>query len=356
MNITQYLSIEKKEINRRIVFHIKNVKKQFQNVSRVNNDSFDKLQLFSIGGKGVRGGLFIATAELFGFTNRKILLDIAATVEILHAALLIHDDIMDNDQTRRGNTSLYAEYIPVGKSIGSENSVDFGKSMGICMGDISFFIGLSIFQKTLQNSKIEQKDELYKIIFQELITVCLGQMDDISFGHSTKIPDIQNIISMYTFKTAHYTFSLPFVLAATLTNRSQKIKNSLEKIGVNIGILFQIKDDEIGLFSTQKTIGKPIGSDIRENKKTILRSFLENKINKNEKNDIEAITKKSKLSSQDIQIVLSLYEKYNAKEFIKKTIKNYYENTLASIQTLSVSEEHKKSFLHLTDYVVERTS
>lgn len=356
MNISSYLSTEKKEINQRIVFHIKGMKKQYKQVSTINNDTFDKLASFAIGGKGVRGGLFIITAELLGFTNKKLLVDIAATLEILHASLLIHDDIMDNDLLRRGNTSIYAQYIPVGREIGTDSPVDFGKSMGICIGDIGFFIALDILRKTLQQSELQKKDELYGIIFQELVTVGIGQMDDITFSHSKKIPKIENIISMYTFKTAHYTFSLPFVLAAILTNQSKQVMETLEKIGIDIGILFQIKDDEIGLFSVENKIGKPIGSDIRENKKTILRAFLENKMTRNEKKAIQTLTKKSELSPQDIQMVLALLKKYDVKKYTEKIIKNYYLSISKSIQTLSISETYKKLLRDLTDYVVERTS
>ena len=356
MDIKNFLSKEKNKINQRINFHLENAKEQFKNVSKVNYDVFERLKLFSTGGKGVRGGLFIATAELFEFTQKQILLDIAASLEILHASLLIHDDIMDNDQIRRGNSSIYAEYIPVGQAIGSANPLDFGKSMGICIGDIGFFVALNIFQDAIKKINIKQQSKLYKIIFQELIAVGLGQMDDIRFSHANTIPKTKDILSMYTFKTAHYTFSLPFVLAAVLTNQSIPVTKALEQIGMNIGILFQIKDDEIGLFSTENNIGKPIGSDIRENKKTLLRAFLENKMNNNEKKDLRIIIKKKNISHTSIQTVIQLLKKYGVKKFTEKIINDYYLQITSAISTASISKEHKKMILNLTNYVVERTS
>ena len=161
---------------------------------------------------------------------------------------------------------------------------------------------------------------------------------------------------MYTFKTAHYTFSLPFVLAAVLTNQSIPVTKALEQIGMNIGILFQIKDDEIGLFSTENNIGKPIGSDIRENKKTLLRAFLENKMNNNEKKDLRIIIKKKNISHTSIQTVIQLLKKYEVKKFTEKIINDYYLQITSAISTASISKEHKKMILNLTNYVVERTS
>ena len=356
MDIKQFLQTEKTKINERIYFHLDQAKRKFKKVSTINNDCFERVQLFATGGKGVRGGLFIATAELFGFTNKKLLLDIGATLEILHASLLIHDDIIDNDPTRRGNPSIYSQYIPVGKSIGSDNPENFGKAIGICIGDIGFFIALDIFRKTVTEINSKNHNALYELLFQELITVVLGQMDDITFSHAEKFPKTDDIISMYTFKTAHYTFSLPFILAAVLTNQSEQTKNTLEEIGVDIGILFQIKDDEIGLFSTEAAIGKPIGSDIRENKKTILRAFLETNMDNNDRKKLEIIIKKTKLSSDNIKTVLHLLKKYDIKNVTETFIKKYYSRATKAINTLNISKEHKNLLLNLTNYVVERAS
>ncbi len=355
-DIKEYLLKEKKRINERIALHIDNQKKELKHVSSSTNDTFERLKVFAQGGKGIRGGLFMAAAQMFGYKDNKILLNIAATLEILHASLLIHDDIMDNDEIRRGNTSIYAQYIPVGKSIGANKPVNFGKSMGICIGDIGFFIALNIFQATIKNIHIPNRDKLYKILLQELMTVGIGQMDDVRFSAREQMPSINEIISMYTYKTAHYTFSLPFVLAATLTNESKEIIDKVENLGIDIGILFQLKDDEIGLFSTENTIGKPIGSDVRENKKTVLRAFLDKNMNQKEKDELKIIIAKPSFESADIQTVRNVLHKYNVKKYLDELNKKHYSHATSIIRSLPVSQDNKDLLLDLTDYVIERTS
>ncbi len=353
-DIKNILSNYKSAINERILEHISEQKKLVGLVGTTSIEALDRLGKFSLGGKGVRGSLSMLSAEMFGFDKKDILLDIAACLEILQASLLIHDDIMDNDLTRRGNPSLFAQYIKNGKEIEANDPLHYGRSMGICIGDIGFFIALTVASNALNSHP--QKDKALSLLYKELTIVGLAQMDDITFASSKSFPDTRDILRMYLYKTAHYTFSLPLSLGAVITNQSDKTIEQMEKLGEHIGLLFQLKDDEIGIYSSEEKIGKPIGSDLRENKKTLFRTLLETKLTPQEQNIMNTLSQKEHIEKKDLSVYLSLLEKYNIKQEVEQIGKEHSQNAEYIVNNLEVEKKHKDVITELITFVTNRTS
>lgn len=329
----------KKNINVRISNHFSKDKDLFNAIGSSSEEALQRLEQFSHGGKGVRGGLFLLSAEIFGFKEENISFDIAAVLEILQASLLIHDDIMDNDFVRRGNPSVFAQYIKNGEKIQTTDSLSYGKSMAICVGDIGFFIAMQIAHNALVNHK--NRDALLELLHKELIIVGLAQMDDVTFAANKEVPSTEEILNMYLYKTAHYTFSLPLTLGGIIGNQNSDTISQLEKLGEHLGLLFQLKDDELSVYGDEKITGKPVGSDIRENKKTILRALLTQKIG-------EKII--------DPTEYLSLLEQHNIRGEIEKIMREYQTQAETIIEHLPISNEYKKTLLHLTTFVADRNS
>jgi geranylgeranyl diphosphate synthase type I len=234
-----------------------------------------------------------------------------------------------------------------------DNPLDYGKAMGICIGDIGFFIALDICSDVLENHPY--KKEVMALLYQELIIVGLAQMDDVTFASTPNMPPTEQILRMYLYKTAHYTFSLPLSLGAILTGKSQEIVKDMEKLGENMGLLFQIRDDEIGVFFDTKKIGKPIGSDLRENKKTLIRALLEHKATPKEKKILENFHKKE-ITDKDIEIYQDLLFKYNIQAEITKLCRKYVDTSEKLINTLNIPSENKNLLYELISYVSTRTS
>ncbi len=353
-DIKNILGSYKREINERIIEHISEQKRIVGAVGTTSSEGLNRLGEFSLGGKGVRGSLSILSAEMFGFDKKNILLDIAACLEILQASLLIHDDIMDNDLTRRGNPSLFAQYIKNGEEIKANDPVHYGRSMGICIGDIGFFIALTIANNALNNH--QQKDKVLSLLYKELTIVGLAQMDDITFASSKNFPETKDILRMYLYKTAHYTFSLPLSLGAVITKQSDKTIEQMEKLGEHIGLLFQLKDDEIGIYSSEEKIGKPIGSDLRENKKTIFRTLLETKLTPQEQNTMDTLSQKEHIEKNDLSVYLSLLEKYNIKQEVEYIGHEHSQKAEYIINNLEVEKKYKDLLQQLVIFVTHRTS
>jgi geranylgeranyl diphosphate synthase type I len=109
---------------------------------------------------------------------------------------------------------------------------------------------------------------------RELVAVGLAQMNDIALAVDLSRALPADIINLYRYKTARYTFSLPMTSGALLAGQEEEVVRSLEKLGEVLGIIFQIKDDELGVYGRTSRTGKPVGNDIQEGKKTLFVFYL----------------------------------------------------------------------------------
>jgi geranylgeranyl diphosphate synthase type I len=242
---------------------------------RVNgwaSDFLDRLARFGDRGKMIRGCLVFRSYHLFRRDAPPDLARAAAAVEILQSSLLIHDDIMDRDRFRRGARTIYSQYEELAAERGARDAHHIGQSMGICGGDIGYFLAFELL------SSIGDPDVRSDIIdrwARELVAVGLAQMDDIALTAAPADAGAEDIINLYRFKTARYTFSLPLVTGALLAAQPGEVLKSLEVLGEVLGIIFQIKDDELGLYGETERTGKPVGKDVQEGKRTLFAFHLQ---------------------------------------------------------------------------------
>ncbi|HEX8965558.1 MAG TPA: polyprenyl synthetase family protein [Patescibacteria group bacterium] len=286
---------------------------EFIDASLLTKETYKRLLEFSTSGKLVRGSLvlFIYENEKKEITQEAIAT--AAALELIHSSFLIHDDIMDQDHKRRGQDTIYEQYIQSGIQNNFIDAKQYGQSLGICVGDLGYFLGFELLSQYASTI-------VTNFCSKEFSKVTLAQMQDVYNGYTNSELSEETILHVYKFKTGRYTFSVPFVVGCLLANKSKDIK-LLETIGEDLGILFQLKDDELGIFGTEEVIGKSIGGDIKENKKTIIRKKLYEKINANEEKNIKNIFGNKNASNKDIEFVLDLIKKYN----IKKDIEIFWE-------------------------------
>lgn len=267
-------------------------------------------------GKGLRGSLAIISNEIFENNvniKRKTVVELASFFEIIHSSLLIHDDIMDNDERRRNKLTIHRQFQLIFKDKILPKKNYLGHSLGINLGDIGFFIAFKI----LNMINIEEKTRLILCDFiqNELIKVGLAQMDDVIFSQTKEEPSLDKILKIYLFKTGRYTFVMPVISILIIKNYPLEIVKSVERILEYLGIIFQITDDQIGLLSSKT--GKDIGSDIRENKKTVIRYFIFN--NKKIPDNIKIIFGQ-KITAFNLKQIQEIYFKYRIDQKIKNLI------------------------------------
>jgi geranylgeranyl diphosphate synthase type I len=234
---------------------------QQEQLSTINfwgKDSIDKLLPFVTSGKSIRGGLVLFAYESCGGTDTQKALLAAGAIELIHSGLLIHDDIMDQDSLRRGKPSIYTQYETLPNVT---NPKHFGTSMGINLGDLCFFLGFNMLAQSAPT--------LMPMATEEFSKVVMGQMQDVAGGQIQRKLSADEVISIYRYKTARYTFSVPLMVGSTLALADQAIISRLEHLGEAMGLLFQIRDDELNASGDSEISGKSTGSDVANHKQTI---------------------------------------------------------------------------------------
>lgn len=267
---------------------------EFSNVNDWPDYSFDLLEDFVSRGKMMRGGLCVLFAQALG-ASRDDAVRAGAALELFQAGILVHDDIMDEDELRRGKAAIHAQLT-------SEFGESFGLGGGICVGDICMFLSFRLLNTV-------GSPQLVELLSREAASLGFGQMQDVFLGRSQESVELDDILRVYRYKTARYTFCLPLLLACSLAQRDD-LFDEVCLFGEHIGVSFQIRDDVLGLFGSSDETGKPVGADIREDKKTVVRLELLRLAEGDDEDWLRSVFG-SEVSSEDVDRVVSLAKKYD---------------------------------------------
>jgi len=331
---------------------------QAEELSRINSwgrDACERLAGFCLGGKTIRGGLTVLAGQMFGFADTEEAIKAGAAVELLQAAFLIHDDIMDRDAMRRGEPSLFQQYQNLGQKKEFGDALHFGESMGICVGDISFFLVVQILSQLNVSPAICRR--LTELSAREIISTCTAQMQDVYWGYSDKAKDEQEILDLYIHKTGRYTFSLPLSVGAVLAEQPEETLSMLQKIGEHMGIVFQIKDDELSLYGDEADTGKPVGSDVKEGKTTLFKHTLFRRASAQEREQLDTLFGSRTLTTSGLQYIRELLDSYGIREELEKVARRHAEQARSLVGSLAgAGEAFRGILLELPVYLLTRTS
>lgn len=322
-------------------------------VNVLGKDVLHRLVDFSKQGKMLRGGLVSLACELFNGQAAFDCIALGASLELFQSALLIHDDIMDRDVVRRGNPSVYHQYALQSGEWGLHDPGHTGEALGICAGDIAFFTAFEIISSTSLSDAV--KNRLVGLCSRELSYVGVAQMVDVLWGSDGKVPAPEDVLNLYIYKTGRYTFSLPLIIGGIAAGQEQGTVLILENIGTALGVLFQLKDDELGIFGDEKKLGKPIGSDIKEGKKTLFYIYLLRKVNEAEQNRLLRIFGNQHASGEEIEYVRDLMENLGLREQVSNDAARFIEEAKREIGKLNGANKNARRVLEeLVEYSTTR--
>lgn len=314
---------------------------------------FSDISLSAQRGKGIRGSLVLFILEAFGKKINNDALLLALSLEYYHNALLIHDDIMDHDDLRRGFPSAHYHYQLLAKGKGVKDIKDFGNSMAICLGDASIFAA-QFFLAKIKGLDTKNYRSLIELLGKEFIKVGLGQAQDLAFTNYATLPSFKEVMEMYNHKTARYTFSLPLMAGAMLAGKDRDIIKSLDKLGLALGFIFQLSDDNLSLYGDSQKTGKALGNDIRENKKTLYRVMLHEKASKVDQVLIESIFSKGRANKKDVETIKKLIYKYQINLDIDKLMDSYVAQAQKHSANLKIEKQFLKMMAELITFLKTR--
>jgi geranylgeranyl diphosphate synthase type I len=290
-------------------------------VNDLQKDAITHIQTFAQSGKTIRGSLILFAVALTGNDPQKYIA-IAAGLELIHSGLLIQDDVMDNDELRRGELAVHKQYQDIYKD------VRVSESMAANVADLCFFYGFEL---------LAAQPQVLAMVNQELARVVAGQMHDVVAPVAGRTFTQEEILQLYTNKTGRYTFSLPLMMGAHVAGATEQTLQTLEQLGEHIGLVFQIRDDELNLIGDPAKTGKSVGSDLDNGKQTLLAFYLQNN-NEWEEVKTNATVYLNSKTQHDINTLLAQYTT-KAKELIN---------------TLQIDDAHKQTLVKLADFVKTR--
>ena len=282
------------------------------------------------GGKRIRPLLTLASAKLCGYKDGSRDINLAACIELIHNATLLHDDVIDNSKLRRGNKTA--------------NSV-WGNQSSILVGDY-------LFSRCFEMMVEDGSQEILKLLSSTSSRIAQGEV--LQLEHKGEIDLLEetyfNIINM---KTAAL-FSAAGKVGACLGNKSKKEKDALESYGKNLGLAFQIADDALDYFSSKTIFGKEIGKDKYERKTTLPLIIIFQRGNNDERSFLKEIFKKKKRNEDDFSETLALINKYKAVEASFKRAE-YFVNVSYDALGIFQNSEEKKVLQNLTEFSLNRS-
>ncbi|MEW6101700.1 MAG: polyprenyl synthetase family protein [Candidatus Omnitrophota bacterium] len=291
-------------------------------------------------GKRIRPALF--AAAYLGFKKRAPagFFTTALSLELLHDFMLVHDDIIDKSEMRRGKPSMHSllsNYLKRHK--GAKFT---GEDLAIIIGDVMYAMALDAFGSVKEDPRRKEKT-LKKLIQAAFYTGC-GEFSELLLG----LKDIgkvtkEDIYKIYDFKTANYTFASPLSMGATLAGAGDKEIKLLFNYGINLGRAFQIKDDIIGIFSKTRETGKSNLTDLKEAKRTLLIWYAYNHTNKAGKTLIEKIMAGSNFTNALLSKARKVIKESAAVEYAKKEITSLLHKSEGLIKASRLKPAFKES-------------
>ena len=281
-------------------------------------------------GKRLRALLTLGSAKLCKYLKGGRDINLAACVELIHTATLMHDDVIDVSSVRRGKKTI--------------NSI-WGNQSSILVGD---YLLSRCFEMMVEDGNLE----VLKLLSSTSSKIAQGEI--LQLQHKGDIDMLEETyLKIISTKTA-VLFSASTKVGAILANKKNNEKDALEFYGKNLGLTFQIADDILDYNSELKLFGKKIGNDFYEGKITLPVILLSQQINNIEKQSLKDIFKKNKRSENDLKFTLDLILKYKIIKQCYKKAEHFISLASSSLSIFPDSEE-KKVLENLTTFSLERS-
>lgn len=294
-----------------------------------------RIQEFSTAGKGLRGALVLAHHNLYAGKDPRQAHAAAIAVELFHSGILIMDDIIDTDDLRRGLPTMHKQLENLDEHRLPDSKK--GESFAICVGLITTYLAQELFSVICDKEVIKKMSHMYVITgFAEMKEL----LNDTNPDSGKK-----EIFDVYVNKTGKYTISMPSMIGAMLGGASQEDVNLLEDIGIDAGILFQLKDDMLEIEGSTEEIGKSIKTDITMNNKTYPRLILEDACSKEELKKL-ALIYGTKPTDEEVEFIRFLHKKYRTRDVLENTSKKYITRAKEKLDKLKINNPHLLFLLH----------
>lgn len=310
-----------------------------------------RLKKNTTGGKRFRPQMVLTAYTALGGTDLESAAHVGASFELLHTALIVHDDVIDRDFVRRGIPNVSGSYRDIAQTAGLSIPTAEHRGMGVAVvaGDLALSGAFRLMDRT--HADTETRDRLLALLDDAIFASAAGELIDIDFSLYTGVPTVDEIVHMERLKTAVYSFEAPLQAGAILAGATPEVVSALGEFGRNIGISYQVVDDLLGVFGTEESTGKTTIGDLREGKRTAIIAFA---AATPEWAQLQQLVGKHNLSENEATQVKATLEAIGARAFTEKLAANYAEKAAAALAVDCVPAALRERLQPVIATVLER--
>ncbi len=271
--INSELTAFRERIDQALQSQLDNLEKEISFIAKtaIHEPAFHSLRQVSAGGKRMRPFLVSKMYELCADTKSfETLETICVAVELFHIFCLIHDDVIDKADLRHNAKTIHTELLDQRYRKRGVEGAHLANSQAILIGDVLFNTVYQLFSESIVSSA--NQSQLLKHFSMMVQEVCVGQIIDVDLMHDDQ-PEPRELVTKNRLKTAYYSIVRPLQLGVLLTGQETDL-DTLEKIGVEIGMMYQLQDDLLDISAASETSGKTRYTDIVQGQPTFISMYI----------------------------------------------------------------------------------
>lgn len=286
------------------------------------------------------------------------LLAVASSLDLLHVSALVHDDLIDDADTRRGLPAAHKRFEEFHARLGGRGSrTEFGVSSAILLGDMLLMWSIEL----ADGSGAPGLSRARPLLSRMRAEVTAGQFLDVSAQYEVTGADgfaqeLEVARRVLEYKSARYSIRRPAQIGAALGGADEALLAALGEFGSVLGRAFQLRDDVLGVYGDPAITGKPYGGDIREGKRTVLVLTALAEASPAEAAELDALLGAPGLSDADVTLAAGIIESSGAKAHVESLIEGSFTHALAVLDGATMTSEGRTALAGLAERSVRRAS
>ena len=286
----------------------------------------------------------------------------AAALEVFHAAALVHDDIMDNSDTRRGMPAVHKRFQRLHREGGwGGSSLGFGQAAALLLGDLLLGwsdelldLGLSRLGRT--GARAAARAEFTTMRTEVTAGQYLDILDERAWQSRPETEMLSRAQQVVVYKSAKYSVEAPLAIGATMGGAAPEQLAALRDFGLPLGVAYQLRDDLLGVFGDPEVTGKPAGDDLREGKRTVLIAVARAKLPGNARRVLDDLLGDPELDDQQVGMLQASIRQCGAVDDVERLIDHNVQQAVSAMADAPLSVTAREQLIRLTDTVTRRTA
>jgi geranylgeranyl diphosphate synthase type I len=285
---------------------------------------------------------------------------VAGALEIFHAAALIHDDIIDNSDTRRGAPAAHRRFESLHRDSGWEGSGDpYGRAAAILLGDLLLGWSDELLDEGLaplaQTSRLAARAEFVRMRTEVTAGQYLDILEESAWRSHPEGEHLARAEQVLTYKSAKYSVESPLVIGALLGGATEAQVAALRAFGLPLGIAFQLRDDLLGVFGDTDVTGKPSGDDLLEGKRTVLVALARTALPPTARRIFDELLGDPDLTADQVSSLQATIRESGAVEQVESMIAENVARATAALRGTDLSDEATERLISLAEAVTRRS-